>query len=297
MNASPSALREVGCPLCAGTRFQARYHKNGLTIVQCSGCALLFVNPRPEPEAIASVYVERYFSDGGGEFPGASYLDHAEEKLETARLRLKLLERFARPGRLLDVGCGAGYFVRAAKEARWDASGLEPSPVAAAFGRERLGVQITEGVVGSVRFLEGRFDVVTMLDVIEHLDSPLHELGEIKQVLKPDGWLMIETPNVSGRLVRLLGDWHPYYRPWEHLTYFTPTTLLPLLERAGFSVQTLGGGSKYVSVYYLVSVAASSNPKLATLGRMAAKLCGPLGRKPFRLPMDTIVAVARKEGE
>lgn len=143
-----------------------------------------------------------------------------------------------RRGRLLDVGCGAGYFLDAARAAGWQASGVEVSPVAAQVGRERLGLEIYQGTLTDAQFAAGHFDVVTMFEVLEHLRDPASTLAEAWRILRPGGVLAIQVPNDLRAYRNLVfssaNRW--WVIPPLHLHYFTAAALAAWLAAYDFQV-------------------------------------------------------------
>jgi SAM-dependent methyltransferase len=148
---------------------------------------------------------------------------------------LRELEANTLPGRLLDVGCATGDFLVAAQERGWAAQGVELSGHAAGVARRRR-VDVRVGTLRNARFPDAAFDVVTMLDVIEHLNDPMAELRETRRVLRPGGIICVETPNWDSIYRRVLGRRWAALQPRLHLLYFDRTTLREALSRAGFQV-------------------------------------------------------------
>lgn len=256
----------------------------------------MYVNPRPAPREIADLYRAVYFSSSEDAYAGVQHLEHRGVKAANADLRLALLGRFRDRGRLLDAGCGGGYFVQAAGSRGWSATGLEPSPDAARRAARDQGVRIVAGRLEEAPVQAGRFDAVTMFDVLEHVFCPRTFLLEARSLLAPGGLVLIETPNMAGWLPRLLSRRHPWVRPPEHLTYFTPSTLGLLVERAGYRLEYLRRQArKTLTIEYVLSLIGRTNP---VLSRIVDGLAGPwrgLRHRRFTIPMDLLLVVARKE--
>jgi SAM-dependent methyltransferase len=138
-------------------------------------------------------------------------------------------------GRLLEIGCGAGLFLAAAGRAGWQASGIEVSPVAVAFCRDTLGVEVVECDAEQMPATTAPFDVVVMFDVIEHLFEPMAVLGAVRSILRPGGMLVITTPNFNALSRLVLGRQWAILSPLEHLFYFSEPTLRRALTRHGFA--------------------------------------------------------------
>jgi SAM-dependent methyltransferase len=135
---------------------------------------------------------------------------------------------------LLDVGCGAGFFLKVTVEAGWDGTGIDLSPDAVAFARDRLGLDVIAGRMQDSELSESTFDVVTLLETIEHLFDPMSVLRQAHCILRPGGLIAVTTPNLNSLAFKFLGlDWS-ILSPTEHLYYFTERTIQQMLIRAGF---------------------------------------------------------------
>jgi len=283
----------ISCPACGQDWPAPSLRKGGFDIVRCRQCRVRYVNPRPTPDALAAMYRNGYLAPGAA---GHEHLRHDAIKLATARLRLEFLREFCTTGRLLDLGCGGGVFVRAAREAGWSAVGLDPSVEAAAHAARVHRLSIVAGRLEQCPLAGQRFDAITMLDVLEHVFSPGAFLAEARALLAQRGVLLIETPNMAGWLPRLMGSRHPWLRPPEHLTYFTPGSLRVLLERTGFRVlRLLARAPKALSLDYVLGLPKSTNPWLTALARLTVGRWRTLSRHGFRVPLEVLLTVATAE--
>jgi SAM-dependent methyltransferase len=197
-------------------------------------CGLVYANPRAARATIVGRYSREYFWN---EYLPA--LGVVEGKFDLAQFDARyapLLDRLAAaPGRrLLEVGAGAGFFLKAAERAGWHATGLELSDAAAQFAREELGVDVRQEPAETMTLGAGTFDAAVMFDTIEHLFDPRAVLESIARALVPGGLLLVGTPNFRSLSRTLLGlDW-AVLSPLEHLYYFEEPTLRRLLESSGF---------------------------------------------------------------
>src|SRR5215218_7924135 len=169
-----AVLEHVDCAICGATDTSPYCVKFGLQIVECARCHLIFSNPRLPPAELEQRYSAHYFRTEylpavlppGGPHDDA-YID------ERYRVQLQLLEKSCRRiGRLLEIGSGAGFFLKAAARAGWNAHGVEFSAEAAGYAREELGLQVSHGRAEETPYEPASFDAVVMFDVIEHLRDP-----------------------------------------------------------------------------------------------------------------------------
>jgi len=213
---------------------------NGHDIIACAMCGFRHAVPLPEPAALEREYRESYYAEGK-----PTFLTHAGEDQDWAILaqadRLEAFERILGAGRrrLLDIGSGPGFFLKAAQDRGWDVLGIEPSRQAAAHAR-RLGVEVVEGFFNAETAAGlGRFDAVHLNNVLEHIPDPIGLLILARECLAPGGILCVNVPNDFSPLQIAaaaggLTQW--WIAPPHHLNYFDFASLSDLCERLGFEV-------------------------------------------------------------
>jgi SAM-dependent methyltransferase len=138
-------------------------------------------------------------------------------------------------GRLLDFGCGWGFFLQAAAERGWEPFGLEPLPAHAVYARATSGAQVVTDVLRDDTFAPGSFEAVTAFQVFEHLLNPLDDLKRLCSFAKRGALFLIEVPNIDTFAFRALGSRHRHFNP-DHVNFFSPRTLSALMQRAGLQV-------------------------------------------------------------
>lgn len=156
-------------------------------------------------------------------------------------------------GRLLDVGCGHGLFLKRMAHWGWQVTGVEPDRKAAQIAREILGLTIFEGTLEEARFPDESFEAISFRHSLEHIASPSLTLKKCFRLLKPQGKIYILTPNS-----RSLGhyifkfNWRGLEPP-RHAHIFSPASLRQLVEKAGFKIDSVWTCSRYASYYWLES--------------------------------------------
>jgi SAM-dependent methyltransferase len=237
----------IACDLCSADD-QRIEHVEG-DIRGCTNCRHRFASPRPTLAAITRSYSDPHQYD--------HWLTEADGRLELWSGRLRLLERFVRGGRILDVGAGLGTFLHIAKETgHWEVSGTEVSESGCAYARQNYGIELRRTPIES---MEGSalFDVITFWHVLEHVPSPTVALKAAWRLLAPGGTIVIAVPNDS-RASRLLPtirgglrDRHRYppLQPGGeiHLSHFRPRSLRFLLESQGFRVRNMTVDDQFAS--------------------------------------------------
>lgn len=233
------------CILCSSgdlsVYIQAKDVDTEENILKCKKCGLVFF----------ASFADRKFNDSywdkGGEF-GIYKEENVESGFESEfKKRLRKINSLKTKGKLLDIGCGIGSFLCLARSAGWEAVGVEISRPAAEYARKKHSLDIYEGTVENCALESYSIDVVTMWDVIEHIQNPIAALAAIENKLKPEGLLVIKAPNeknlfrsvcmllykLSLRKIHFLLK-YVYYTP--HYFYYDKKTIQKLLEKFGFKV-------------------------------------------------------------
>lgn len=151
---------------------------------------------------------------------------------------LDQLEPYRKTNKLMDVGCGIGFFLVEAKKRGWEVYGTEISEESAKICREK-GIQIKEEVLNSENYEPESFDVITSFEVIEHINNPIDDLKHFYKILRKSGVVYITTPNFNSLLrYKLKGNYNIITYP-EHLSYYTPQTLNKAFSLTGFKKQKI----------------------------------------------------------
>jgi len=244
-------MEYASCALCGSTKSSAIYRTRDrnwnlpgeFSVVKCSVCNLVFLNPRPDLDEIGSYYPETFSLRAHHE----QGLDHLKiqgshwEKVISKRLAPLLNIKTA--GRILDVGCGDCLALLYLKRLGWDVFGLEPRENAADLARSKFGIDVRSGYLESSGFEPGFFDAITLIHVFEHVHRPDAMARQLSQLLAPDGLALIETPNFDSLESRVFRDrWVAIDAP-RHLYHFTPDTLRAMLENNNLRVLNVFHGS------------------------------------------------------
>jgi 2-polyprenyl-3-methyl-5-hydroxy-6-metoxy-1,4-benzoquinol methylase len=234
---APSETERVPCPLCGATASQRLAEEWSLGIVRCRECQLVYVSPRVrDPErnywGDEGVIERKYAAVFEGRAPHNRDRNYQEH--------LATIRRFKPAGRLLDIGTHCGFFLRTARGGPWEIQGLEPSPTNAALARRKFGLHITTGYLQDDTFPPGSFDVVTLVDVFEHVTAPLDVLRRVRNLLAPTGIVFIKVPNVAWNLLKyrvlsraLRRTSFDIFDAREHVVHYSQATLDRMLRAAG----------------------------------------------------------------
>jgi len=204
---------------------------------RCETCSHGFMNPQPSWDDLAA-----YYSDDYGPYdPAHGAVISDDEVVAEARRSGEFRHLKIAPGdRILDVGCGAGFFLRIAARLGAIVQGVEPSEVGAERARASGLTVFTGGLEDYAAKYAGKpFDIITANHVLEHVPDPVATLSVIKSLLAPGGFVWIAVPNADCRFNRILkGKWHSTDLPY-HVMQFVPRSLALAGKRAGLEVQSL----------------------------------------------------------
>jgi SAM-dependent methyltransferase len=240
--------RPQSCPICETSSAQRLGRRGGdahrtnigveCEIWRCTKCGLIFPNPMPIPvngiEQHYGVEADEYFENHPADKKNLTALD----------LIARAEELTGGKGRLLDIGVGRGELLRAAHDAKWEVTGIEPSSRFASYAEKLSGVTIHSEPLEQCAFPDEAFDCVILSAVLEHLYNPDETIAEIARILRPGGAVFIDVPNEAGLYFqvgnlyqKLRGrDWvvnvAPTFSPF-HVFGFGPRSLRTLLAKHG----------------------------------------------------------------
>lgn len=233
MSSTGRWLAVTSCGCCGEGRSHPAGRVAGIALRRCAACGTMRFDAVASPEG---VYRDGYHTgdlDFGWDYAGSN--DGVYERV-VAEARLDWLERSLRPGRLVDVGGGLGFFTAAAAARGWEVVLLEPVASAVEEARERFGLDAVLGGAEDLPGLGRTFDVVAFVHCIEHIPAAREVLDAAAAALPPGGHVFVEVPNHGSLSRRTLGDrWHGW-QPGEHVYVFDRRTLRGLVERAGYEV-------------------------------------------------------------
>ena len=193
---------------------------------RCRGCGHVALHPQPTDAELAEYYNEAY------QIPREDYRRAVADAFPMVKTTVG-----GAPRRMLEIGCSYGYMLDRFRARGWNVTGVEIDRRAALHAREQLGLDVRAGRLHDVAdSLPGPFDVVTLFHVIEHITDPAGFMARLRQLLAPEGILVLRTPNAASVGAKALGGWWEWCAAPEHVHLYTPESLARLLAQAGFRV-------------------------------------------------------------
>jgi len=228
----------AGCELCGAITARELYTATDrlrnsdipFSIVACAGCGVLRTLPEMSERELARYYPTDYWGDTGE--PADDWIK--ESQSEKTKF---LAECGLTKGRILDVGCGSGFFLRALDQIEWDRFGIETGEAAATAANRAIGSgRVFAGTLIESACEDEAFDVVTFWSALEHMNEPRANLIEARRIIKSGGTLIVQVPNAASYQARWFGgNWFALDAP-RHRYHFTLQTLERLLSLAGFKL-------------------------------------------------------------
>lgn len=270
------AVTHVPCNLCgaddADVLFKAGVAQHN-QIVKCRHCGLMYSNPRNRPadQELVKDFDPNVTRDAEAYDPSRFDKERMQVRdYDDTRAYLKRL--YPQRGKLIELGCGMGFLLKAFNDDGWDVTGIEPDRGFCDFIETHQGVKALPTILENSGIPDNSVDVVVFLHVVEHVPDPLATLQAIYRVLKPGGHLVLETPRYDSLMFSLLGKRERSLSCDGHIYFFTTDTLRKLTEKAGFIYQQLRYVGRSLSLDRLawnVGVMSKSKAVKDTLAKLS----------------------------
>lgn len=234
-------ISSPACPSCGHSQFSAHltckdftYSQKDFTLVKCNGCGLVFTNPRPVEDQNHLYYKAADYISHTNSTKGLIGFLYKQVRRVNLKRKVAVLKKHQSGKKVLDIGCGTGFFPKAANQFGFTSVGLEPDPDALKFARENN--QVEAYGLEKLGEYSKAFDTVTMWHVLEHVYHLRDQLGLITKALQSNGLLIIAVPNYKSYDGQLYGPFWAGYDVPRHLYHFEESTVKTLVEPFGFQL-------------------------------------------------------------
>jgi 2-polyprenyl-3-methyl-5-hydroxy-6-metoxy-1,4-benzoquinol methylase len=258
-------LREVGCDNCGSNSIEREYWRaDGMRVVECAGCGLAYINPRPHDYLIARLYEKDYFNGKSMEKGIGLRLPVERNAEQYARVNHSPMPRSIilmeqKVGsllgqKILEIGCATGDLLAKLLEKGTEATGLEISAFASNLARER-GLNVKCGTIDELkRASDELYNIILAFEVIEHVLSPKKFLKVISESLMTNGYCILSTPNY-GCARKLGNEWIGFKTSFEHIWFFTVEVLERMAAREGLELiyweTSTYNGNQHISLSFV----------------------------------------------
>lgn len=302
-----SKLIKINCPLCGKDLYSILFpstlkkgdfdpqiikedlkntlgnYKKHSRIVKCKSCGLVYTNPMENVSKL---------SEGYEEVVDDEYLQTEKYRKILSLEHLKNIEKFKKKGKILDVGCFAGYFLELAIERGWKAYGIEPSLWANKIAKKR-GINIISDSIEKASLKDNCYDAITLWDVIEHLPNPKQVLKKCYASLSNGGIMALGTPNMESLISKILGSNNPYILRM-HLVFYSPETLGRMLDEVGFKTVKIYSYGRTFPVSYILDRIRLNNILYKSFQNLINSFPG-VSNYPIHLNLrDSFTVIAQK---
>jgi 2-polyprenyl-3-methyl-5-hydroxy-6-metoxy-1,4-benzoquinol methylase len=289
--------KKIICKICSSDKTFFLYRLPFFKVYRCSTCGTGFANKKFTKEDFDRIYAESYYDS----WKGTENKLSKDVKNQVKNMKLKTFGNYLnllktnslKKKKLLDVGCATGYLLEKAKQLGYDPYGVEYSHFAAKEAAKRFPKKIFSGSLEQAKYKSSFFDVVTLIDVIEHVEDPQKQMKEVKRILKPNGHIIVVTPNLESLWSKILkSNWTNLKE--EHIFYFTPSSLKFLIKKSGFEILYSSVVTKHLTLNYIYSHFKSyPTPILGTISELFKLLPNKVRNIPFPIKTGDYIIMAR----
>lgn len=233
----------VICPVCQNTKWAEVYKIKRYNIGECAVCGFARIDPLPAEESRPEFYSKEEVIDRNSKKHAPlqrfsrtmKSLFRKVMKHDKSRVFYDKLRRYLPPrSKILDIGCGDGTFLKMAKK-QFICSGIEISEYLAALAKEEDGIKIMVGNFLVADFSYQKYDGITLISILEHLDDPAGALKKCFDLMNEGSLLLIKTVNYSSLNRTVKKENWTGFRPPDHVVYFNPSNIKKLLKKVGFT--------------------------------------------------------------
>lgn len=287
----------VNCPVCDSNRASFFFEKDWFQYVRCQDCSMVYMNPRMNQAATYAFYnsdVNAIYNEN--KFDHVSTATSLDDRINLTNLELIDRYRIRTGGTLLEIGSAKGFFLSKAKERGYKVYGIELNKKNAAFSRQLVGDTVLEVDLFDACFEAGKFDVIYMRDVIEHIPDPQPFFRELNRIAKPSALIFIETHNIDGLIHHIVREKHTVIFGFEHPNHWSPKTLGKALKNNGYEIQNLFQSSLDFTINSILNYWSSPTftkimpVKISKLRLFFKLLRAPFWLRPIRFMDQTITS-------
>lgn len=243
---------DIHCPSCGISNHKRIGSKNYFHLYKCTNCNMFRINPLPKDNT--EIYDNDYFFGANKGFGYSDYDSNKQAMYNTFNKYIDIIKgkivNKKENIKLLDIGSATGYFLNIANKKGFDVQGIEISSSASEIANSR-GIKTFNGVLKNFK-TKDKFDVITMLDVIEHINQPYDDIKIANTLLNKNGLLIINTPDSGSLLAKTLQhNWHLVVPP-EHIFYFNKKSIAKLLNDNNFEIIDVTNIGKTFKIEYIL---------------------------------------------
>lgn len=287
----------IKCIICNHIQKYLFTYHNNFDYYQCSSCGLVSTYPLPTTKTIKEHYKKK-FQQGNYQLLRKysnqykrvyeNFAEELEEALKDKKNKFKGLK-------VLDIGCFTGEFLEILKKRGADVYGIELQDDAVKIANKKLGDRVYKADVMGNEFPNMKFDIISLLGLIEHVTDPIRLLMRSSKLLRKDGILLIQTPNSGSFFAKVMKKYWPPYAPIEHIHLFSQKSLKILLEASGFQVLEIKSHIKPLPVGYIYNMLDNFGPEFKILFKPVQYLLPIFEKISIPSYIGEVIIIAKKK--
>ncbi len=282
------------CINCENARFayvfdgmDRMYHIEGdFKILRCVKCGLFTLRPKLTPLEVSKYYPENYLCYLSAIEDETNFFSKLNRSIGLNKRVNRIIRIAGKPGKILDVGCATGILLNGLAKKDFECFGVEPNFAAAEYARSRFGLNVQTGLLTELHFENETFDIITMMDVLEHTYETNMILQKVYQLLKPGGVLIGTMPNASSYGCKFFG---PFWVGWEvprHYHVFSINNFPSFLKKQGFEdIKLFGFTGRHGDFMLSIQFWLDSVPMRKWMKTIIIKILGSLIIRIMMLPI------------
>ena len=236
------------------------FTKKGYQIKECTTCGHRFTDIKDLDNHLEESFSDDYFFEGKEGYP--NYLEEKEMLMRSGARYAKVMSKYLKPGKVLDVGCAAGFILKSFENAGWDCCGIEPNDTMAAYGRNELKLDIRTGGMETFN-PDQKFDLINLIEVIGSLYDLDSAMENVSKLCKQGGYVLVESWDMECWAAKFFGaNWHEYCPP-SVVHWYSDKTLTQLFNYHGFQYVAQGRPSKKINLKHGLAIIAENSSKVS----------------------------------
>ena len=240
------------CNICNSDKFKVIYNLSNLKIKKCRHCKHVFSDQKYLQFKNKNLYTKNYFKKVHPNFFADCKEDYINKikknkKLQNFNKVINIFKNYKKSGRILDLGCATGVFLNMCQKQGFKVCGVEISKYSANYAQKKFKLNVKIGKLENIKFSKKYFDIITMLDFVEHVPDPSKILKEAHKILKDDGLLYLLTINENSLMTKLADLIYKFsfgflskpvelLHPIHHIHHFSKKILKEILNKNGFKI-------------------------------------------------------------
>jgi len=255
--------------------------KNGYPVWDNKKKFRRFTVVKNEMTHLSKVYSDEYFFSGKDGYP--NYYGEKDILVNRGIYYAQIIQKYSKPGKILDVGCAAGFILKGFESCGWESYGIEPNATMSAYGKHELNLDIYTGSLENF-YSDNKFDLISLIQVIGHFYDIDKAFDHISHLLNENGLVLVESWNMKSLIARVFGKhWHGYSPP-SVINWFSDESITKLFSSYGFKLIDSGYPIKQINLNHALSILKHNVSNLLFNNRLMDYIAKSFGKSVINYP-------------